>query len=176
MLHPWNFLKLVVKQTSVDLQIAHIHVVSSKETTSVTLKKKERGLAGHSAGRCLLISKCLSCEGGGDNALWCPWNLMVSQLTRFPAIGFMSDVPSLFCRRRECDSFYPPRWCGVLSEIRTVKVLRDTVIIDCDGLHHSSSFIICAAPSSPPILLFFGWTLGGAAKAKTLAPSNPSVC
>lgn len=110
-----------------------------------------------------------------DDALWCPWNLMVSQLTRFPAIGFMSDVPSFFCRRRECDSFYPPWWCGVLLEIRTVKVLRDTVIINCDGLHHSSPFIICAAPSSP-ILLFFGWTLGGAAKAKTLAPSNPSVC
>lgn len=99
--------------------------------------------------------------------LWCPWNQMVSQLIRFPAIGFMSDVHSFFCRR-DCDSFYPPRLRSVLLETRTAKVLRDTFVISSDGLHHGSAFIICcSAISSNAAVLCL--TSRGSSKGKDIS-------
>lgn len=72
--------------------------ISSEEPNSVSLKKKERGLAGHSAVSCLslwndsMYCKMLKTIIDDDVASWCPWNQTVSQLITYPPTGFMFDV------------------------------------------------------------------------------------
>lgn len=108
-------------------------------------RKKEVWLGTLPGDACLFVNVChLMVEmiiKVADDALWRPWNVMVSRLIRFPAIGFMSEE--------------------LIALFSTTKMWRR---------------ISPSAPLSHPTLLFFNWTVGGAAKAKISAPSNPSVC
>ncbi len=99
-----------------------VHIIFSEESNRVSLKKKERGLAGHSAGRCLSIwnvwmlyrvmLKTIIRDDYDDDAFWCPWNQMVRHLITLHWFHVWQTLRVyFFCRRRDSEGFECPYWC-----------------------------------------------------------------